>query len=124
MNRAIISLGSNIADKETILQHTLCNLDYKIVAATPPYIDSCDNNNDSPYMNIIAIIDTNDDCAVMKSRFKEIEKKAGRRPQDKETGIIPLDIDIVIFNNEIIRPTDYNRPYFKHGYSLLINTRP
>ncbi|MDE6450521.1 MAG: 2-amino-4-hydroxy-6-hydroxymethyldihydropteridine diphosphokinase [Muribaculaceae bacterium] len=124
MNRAVISLGSNINGKESIISRALDTLGVKIAEATPPYMDPDDNDNTRPYLNIVAVIETDMDYETARTHFKQIEKEAGRTPSDKATGLIPLDIDIVIFNDRIIKPEDFERPYFIHGYRLLRNTRP
>ncbi len=124
MNRGVISLGSNINGKESIISRALDTLGVHVTEATPPYMDPEDNDNTRPYLNIIAVIETAMDYETTRAHFKQIEKAAGRTPSDKATGLIPLDIDIVIFNDRIIKPGDFERPYFIHGYRLLRNTRP
>jgi len=48
-----------------------------------------------------------------KSIFKQIEKEMGRTPDSKLLGIIPIDIDL-IFWNETLMHEDYNRfPFVK-----------
>ena len=42
-----------------------------------------------------------------KAAFKQIEKLIGRKPESKSTGIIPIDIDL-IFWNDILVHEDYN----------------
>ncbi len=124
MNRAIISLGSNVTDKESILNRAVADLDMKIVESTRPYIDPVDNQPTAPYLNIVAVIETELDHDTLRAFFKELERKAGRTESDKSSGLVPLDIDIVLFNGTIMRPGDFEREYFKHGYRLLSITRP
>ena len=33
--------------------------------------------------------------------FKETEKKLGRTPQSKHQGIVPMDIDLIVWNGEV-----------------------
>jgi len=123
MNRAVISLGSNVADKKNILYNTMSHLGVTVIEATPPYIDVQDNVAQDPYINIVAVIESPVDHNTLQRYFKQLERDAGRCSGDKATGLVPLDIDIVLFNGDIIRPADFSRAYFKHGYSLL-KTKP
>ncbi len=124
MNYGVISIGSNVDGKEDILPKVLESLCVNVIESTPPYMDPDDNDNERPYLNIVAVIETVMDYGETLAHFKQVEKDAGRTPADKTAGRVPLDIDIVIFNNDIIKPGDYRRPYFTHGYRLLRNTRP
>ena len=45
----------------------------------------------------------------------QIEKDFGRDPDDDEEGIIPLDIDLIEWNDEVIKPHDLVRPYVVAG---------
>lgn len=49
----------------------------------------------------------------------EYENVCGRTPASKQTGEIPMDIDIIIWNDEIIRPNDYEHEYFKIGWNMI-----
>lgn len=113
MNSAILSLGSNVADRERILLEALDSLGCRVDKATEPYSD------DHGYMNIVAAVSTGLDAAALRSHFKEVESKFGRCPGSKTPGDVELDIDIVIFNGEIIRSSDFDQPYFQKGYSKL-----
>lgn len=124
MNHGIISLGSNVPDKKRILLHAITALGVNVIEATPPYMDPEDNDNRKPYLNIVALIETTMDFDSLLDSFKKQETEAGRTPAGKISGEIPLDIDIVVFNDNIIRPEDYRRPYFTRGYRMLRNTRP
>lgn len=124
MNTAVISLGGNTAQKELIVPAALRRLGVDVLEATDPYVDPDDNQPSAPYLNILAIIETPLDYDTLRMRFKGLEREAGRTPGSKSAGLVPLDIDIVVFNGEIKRPLDFNRPYFSHGYSLLSITRP
>ncbi|MCM1450223.1 MAG: 2-amino-4-hydroxy-6-hydroxymethyldihydropteridine diphosphokinase [Clostridiales bacterium] len=123
-HRAIISLGSNVPDKERIVSRALRQLGDTIVAASQPYIDPVDNDATAPYVNIVAIIDTHCDHLTLAQKYKTLEVQAGRTPQSKQLGLIELDIDIVIYDNEIKRPADYTSPHFQKGYHQLQEKYP
>ena len=124
MNTAIISIGSNTARKDALVRDALNRLGTTVLDATPPFADPDDNLPSAPYLNIIACIATNLDYDSLRLRFKALEREAGRSPSSKDVGLVPLDIDIVVFNGEVKRPADFDRLYFQHGYSRLSITRP
>lgn len=124
MNSAIISLGSNTDDKLNKLTSALSSLEVILIEATEPYIDPDDNLPYSPYLNIVAVVNTDKDYESLRNHTKLLERKAGRSKEDKDSGIVPLDIDIVVYNGKIIRPADFNRPYFTNGYSRLSSIKP
>ena len=51
--------------------------------------------------------------------LKELERNQGRTPELKIQGIVPIDIDVVIWNDEIVRMRDYEQDYFSQGYRQL-----
>ena len=48
-----------------------------------------------------------------------MEKAHGRTPESKLSCKIPLDIDIVVCNGEIIRPQDSKQDYFQTALKEL-----
>lgn len=50
---------------------------------------------------------------------KQLEVQMGRTPSSSS---VPLDIDIVVQNQTILRPKDYSRDYFRIGYNALGGT--
>ena len=54
--------------------------------------------------------------------FKQIEQQSGRTPESKNNGIIPLDIDLLQWNDTILKPEDFRRPYVQSGLLSLSTT--
>ena len=51
-----------------------------------------------------------------------MEREAGRLPEHKREGKVIIDIDIVVWNSEVIKPTDLTRTYMTIGmYELGIS---
>ena len=48
----------------------------------------------------------------------------GRTPQSKVSGVMPLDIDIVVFHDCIINLTQFDKDYFRQGYTQLSANTP
>ena len=51
--------------------------------------------------------------------FKELERRCGRIPEDKAQGVVKLDIDLLVFDNKILKPEDMEREYIRRGMSVL-----
>lgn len=82
--------------------------------------EGSDNNALTPkYHNIAASFTTSMNLESIKTVFKEIEKACGRTPSSKTTGLIPLDIDVLIYDNKVIKPKDLESGYVTQALSLL-----
>lgn len=63
------------------------------------------------YINRAAEFSTSLTLDELNSAFKEIEKKMGRSPGMRLQGIVPIDIDILIYDDSVVRPGDMKRNY-------------
>lgn len=113
MNSVVISLGSNTCDSRQLISRAIHELLPELIALTEPYSDS------TGYLNVVARLLTPITYDALRARFKIMERQAGRKPGSKGEGGVPLDIDIVIFEGEVMRSKDVNQAYFKHGAQLL-----
>lgn len=120
MNEAIISIGSNIASKVVIIAKVIDELMPMIKRQTPGYITPDEINSSNSYLNVVAIVETDLSQDELRTYFKKIEKRFGR---DHTQTLVALDIDIVCYDGVILRPVDYEQPYFRHGLKLL-NSNP
>ena len=118
MNTALISLASNSPDKREQMEQAFAELRAMGIVArsssiyeTAPY----GNPRHPNYLNAVACIHTPAEYPVLYDTLKAMEQAHGRTPQSKLSGEIPLDIDIVVWNGETLRPQDYERDYFKTG---------
>ncbi|MBK5719911.1 2-amino-4-hydroxy-6-hydroxymethyldihydropteridine diphosphokinase [Dysgonomonas sp. Marseille-P4677] len=115
MNKILLSIGTNEnREASLVLCHQLLNnlfeeIHYSETSITKPY--GVKYHND--FLNQLAIAYTEQDKEDIHAALKELEKKMGRKASDKESGIVVIDIDIVIWNQEIIKATDIERTYIK-----------
>ena len=49
-----------------------------------------------------------------------MERQAGRTPESKQLGIIPLDIDILTYDNQVIKAEDLRKKYVQ----LILRSLP
>ena len=74
---------------------------------------------DSPFSNLLARFTTTLSSESVHNLFKELERHSGRLPGDKAQGIVKLDIDLLTFDNKVLKPEDMKREYIRRGISLL-----
>lgn len=122
MNEALISIGSN-KDRERnlcacrqMLDRTYKDIKYSLTSVTIPYGENYKND----FLNQLVIIYTDQTKEEINSTLKLFEKELGRQVTDKITGNVVIDIDLIIWNNEILRPEDMKRSYIQD----LLSTFP
>lgn len=123
MNRALISIGTN-TDKESnmaacriLLDEVFNNITYSETSVTEPY----GSNYNSKFLNQLALIQTNTNKSDFEISIKLIETQLGRKAEDKKNGIVIIDIDLIEWNFEIVRPMEMDRIYIKNLLPTLPN---
>ncbi|MDU1892876.1 MAG: 2-amino-4-hydroxy-6-hydroxymethyldihydropteridine diphosphokinase [Dysgonomonas sp.] len=113
MNKVLISIGTNENTEANLLlchhllENTFSDIKYSQTSITAPYGVQYKNN----FLNQLALLYTKEDIDYTTSLLKSFEKKIGRTPSDKEKGIVKIDIDIVVWNDKVIKPNDISRSY-------------
>ena len=121
MNEVWLSLGSNCDDRARNVE--------KASEWLPEVIESCICSHiyetpeihgiGTPYYNAVVRGETKLDISELNRMLKEYEVLSGRDLSARERGEVPIDIDIVIWNKEIVRPKDYFHTFFQIGYSEI-----
>ncbi len=113
MNKVLLSIGTN-TDREVNLAHCheLLNnifdeIHYSQTSITEPYGHKYKND----FLNQLAIAYSEKDKDSIYQLLKDTEKKMGRKTTDKDTGVVVIDIDLVIWNEEVLKPSDISRSY-------------
>lgn len=115
MNKGLISIGSNknrdnnLANCQRILKTMFPDIVFSNISVTKPY----GNNYRYNFINQLAFIHTHKTREEIISLLKSLEKDMGRTLSDKKKGIVIIDLDLVIWNNEILKPEDMERNYIK-----------
>ena len=69
------------------------------------------------YRNALLILDSREEPDVLARRMKELEERAGRI--HTPGGEVALDLDVVLCDDQVLRPADYAAPYFQSLYHRL-----
>ena len=118
-NDVIIMLGCNIGDcSVNLVKATEALRKYIDIDASSPIISSPDiTGKSSDYLNRVLHGKSKLTLDELKTAIKQIEISMGRNRSTPSEVII--DIDIVIFNSNIINPSEYNTPHFQTLYEKL-----
>ena len=121
MNSLVLSIGSNSKDREWQVKNCIAWLKDKLhgVTVSDIYNSKAANGVDPDYLNAVMKAKCREELPEITDMLKKYETVCGRTPMSKKKGDIPMDLDIIIWNNEIIRETDYNQHYFQIGWQQL-----
>lgn len=114
----MVSIGSNCGDRtEEVakaiewLGSLLKDFRSSKIYETPPV-----GHQGSNYMNAVGIGETELTVPQFVRECKRYEVLAGRDLAARIRGDVPVDVDVVISDGEILRPEDYKREFFQIGY--------
>jgi len=110
MNTAIIILGSNsnpdqnleIAKEKLSEYFELVSQSNRIITKPIGKNYKYDFHNES--VKLLSV-DTAEETKIL---FKQIEKDLGRTPESKKLGVVPIDIDLIYWNEALV-DDDYNK---------------
>lgn len=116
-----VSIGSNMSDGESMVKTALRYLTTVLsgIRISSVYSTPSVSGDGRTYFNAVAAGQWSDSIELLNTLFKQYEVMAGRKPKQKSGGDVPLDLDIVMAGDSIIRPADYTREYFLIGYREL-----
>ena len=118
MTKLYLSVGSNFGSKkdnvakalewlENVLTNTHCSSIYE----TPEV-----HGYGPSYFNAVLGGSTDLSLYNVNKILKEYERKSGRTPESKERKEVIIDLDIVLWDSEVIKPKDFKRQFFQRGY--------
>ena len=123
MVKILVSLGSNIYSKQNIdrARRMLAHY-FPDVVFTPSIITTAtDEIYSFPFRNVLAVFYSDLPSEEIVQKLKMIEFAMGRQPRDKDTGKVIIDIDLLQYGDEILRPDDYERAYVQALLTRLIS---
>jgi 2-amino-4-hydroxy-6-hydroxymethyldihydropteridine diphosphokinase len=123
MNQVIIGIGSNIeADKNIAQMLEILRTKVKVIKVSPMIRTSPIGIKDQPeYTNGAVKIATQKDRASLNKTLKKIEDKLGRDRSGPKFGPRTMDLDIVVWNDEIVDPDYYTRDFIRKSVKAVAN---
>ena len=73
----------------------------------------------SPFSNQTALFETSMSAEEVRTILKRIEHRNGRSPEDKAQGIVKLDIDLLNYDDCVLKPEDMEREFVLVGMREL-----
>ncbi|MGM9760160.1 MAG: 2-amino-4-hydroxy-6-hydroxymethyldihydropteridine diphosphokinase [Parabacteroides sp.] len=122
-NRVILCVGSNYQKEKNmewairLLQERFPCLCFSVPVTTQPdhYPQSI-----GPFLNAAAVGVVSVELEEMKSCLKQLEQQLGRRPGDKVQGRVVIDLDLLQWNEQVLKPMDLTRDYVRRCLASLI----
>lgn len=113
LTKVILSLAanryqkSNLARARRCLGEVLTDISYTAEQWTNPM----GGTRKELYLNQLAAGYTTLTREELMQRCKTIEHDFGRTPQKRRLGIVPIDIDILLYGEQRMHESDWDRPY-------------
>lgn len=114
-NKVILSLGSN-RDRETNIRsagYWLRACFATVSFSDVVYTKSIGYPEDDIFLNQVAVAYTDKQPETIQNSLKEIEIRLGRTKEGKVQGNIPIDIDLLQWNEQVLKPDDLKREYIR-----------
>jgi 2-amino-4-hydroxy-6-hydroxymethyldihydropteridine diphosphokinase len=121
MSTIILSIGSNTFAKTNIdkAKRMLSRLFPEITFTQPILTEPEEEKYSYLFRNILAKAETDMTPEEVIDKIKQTERAVGRSPKDKYQGKVIIDIDLIQYNDKILRPEDYGRNYVQQLLVLL-----
>ncbi|NLX66897.1 MAG: 2-amino-4-hydroxy-6-hydroxymethyldihydropteridine diphosphokinase [Bacteroidales bacterium] len=121
MSTILLSIGSNTFAKTNIdkAKRMLTFLFPTIVFSDPILTEPEDDKYTYLFRNVLARADTEMSPEEVIDKIKQTERAVGRTPRDKYLGKMIIDIDLIQYEDQILRPQDYEREYVQQLLSTL-----
>lgn len=83
-------------------------------------VESDDHTGRGPaYLNMAVRCTTEMSLDELQTTLRDLERRLGRKPDSKERGQMPVDIDIVEYDGTVVSHDDFERQYFTTCYRQL-----
>lgn len=105
-------MGSNDANRRRIIEDAAASLSlsYEVIA-TSPVVESCDvEGGPGVYANCIVELAVPMTVTELRRALRGMEARYGR---DRGRSAVPLDIDIVEADGEVLKPVDAGCDYYR-----------
>jgi 2-amino-4-hydroxy-6-hydroxymethyldihydropteridine diphosphokinase len=111
--RAAIGLGSNLGDRTRHIADAVAALSEsgKLIRVSSLYESApVGGPEQGPYVNAVAVVDTEMSARELLERCLEIERQAGRERRER-WGPRSLDLDVLLYGNEVIDEAGLTVPH-------------
>ena len=135
MHSILLSLASNHEQEKNLVEgrealaQVLVSPDYTPAIWTEPYGKKQQSSSHlspltshpSKYLNQLVSAQTSLDCDELNLKLKEIEKAQGRDDEARRQGLVPIDLDLLLYDQQRFHLRDWQRPYIQQLLPELSN---
>ncbi|MCM1291603.1 MAG: 2-amino-4-hydroxy-6-hydroxymethyldihydropteridine diphosphokinase [Prevotella sp.] len=117
----LISLGSNCGQRENSICSAIEWLKNRLgnIICSEIYESESISKDGKMYLNCVVQAFLTGDIGEFEADSKEYELQSGRDKRARENGDVPIDIDIVVHGNNVLRPKDYTQQFFIRGLRMI-----
>ncbi|MGI9534983.1 MAG: 2-amino-4-hydroxy-6-hydroxymethyldihydropteridine diphosphokinase [Thermodesulfobacteriota bacterium] len=122
MNTVVIGVGSNINPENNIrLAKDKISSEVRLIkSSTLVFTKPVGYENQDDFLNGAFLIETEQDKGNLDKILKKIEIELGRKKILNKDGPRTIDLDILLWNNQIIDSDVYSRNYLKESVLELL----
>jgi 2-amino-4-hydroxy-6-hydroxymethyldihydropteridine diphosphokinase len=123
MNGAAVSAGSNIDPFSSIKKaKAILEKELRVVAASEMVVTKPIGFADQDdFVNAVFLVETDLDKSSLAAYLKTVEDRLGRVRTPNKFGPRTIDLDVIVYNNEIVNSDVYERDFLK---KLLASVLP
>jgi 2-amino-4-hydroxy-6-hydroxymethyldihydropteridine diphosphokinase len=117
MNKAVIALGSNIEPEENIEKalQELSQTFHLLRKSGFVFTEPVGYKNQPDFLNGSVLIETPLDKETLIKTLKNIEVKLGRTKKARKNGPRKIDLDLIVFNDQIIDDEVFKRDFLRRS---------
>ena len=121
MISVILGVGSNCGDRKASVEKAIDWLKTVLmqVEVSDIYETPCALKAGKPYFNAVVKGFYEGDAFQLEDLLKDKERQMGRTAACRESGDVPVDIDLVVCDGVIIKKWDYRQKFFQIGLNQL-----
>lgn len=122
MNRAVIGVGSNIEPRSNIASARRRIAHRHVIVAESPLVETWPVGyvHQPNFINGTLLVETRVGRQRLKAEIKTIEFLLGRRRGPNRYGPRTIDLDIVVWNGEVIDRTLYTRDFLRDAVLAVL----
>lgn len=121
MHTIVFGISSNAEDRETKIHDAIEEIKALIpdLKTSDAYSSACYNNLGPEYLAVVAKGDTEISADRLEVFVKAFEWNLGRDRDAESNGIVIIDIDIVVYDDEILKTVDYESTGFAQALASI-----
>lgn len=121
MKKVVIGIGSNVESRDSNVADAIKWLESVLESVTASTVYATQPEGDAryPYANAVVAGLTDKSQSDFTSLLKDYESACGRTPELKALDIVPVDLDLVVYDDAVLRPGDFQARYFTIGYNQI-----